>query len=124
MSNPSSFWVLTVTRGTVSERADNGSSWDGFGGLPDPYVCLTINGDRRCTMSVTDTLVPVWNTFFPAATTTALQAGVRYEYYDADVSKDDVICTGTFSLTERNFAEGYATITCPLGAFQITVRPQ
>ena len=45
--DPSGFWIVTVTDGWVYEKQPDGTSWDSFGGLPDPFVCLTINVSFR-----------------------------------------------------------------------------
>jgi len=40
--DPSSLWDLVVETGTCASFNGNGDSWDAFGGLPDPYVKLTL----------------------------------------------------------------------------------
>lgn len=90
--NPTGTWVITATSGWVGEKTPDGSSWDTWGGLPDPLVCLTINQRRTCTQAAQDTTSPAWNTPFPAATATALQAGITVEYLDKDLASNDVIC--------------------------------
>ena len=111
--NLSGFWVVTVTSGWVNEKQPNGSAWDSVGGLPDPFVCLTINGNRGCTVAVQNTTKPTWNGAFPKATATALQTGVKVEYLDEDLSINDEICNATtIAISAANFKAGGVKITC------------
>jgi hypothetical protein len=91
--DPTTRWTVEAVDGMVLERKSDGSNWDPFGGLPDPFVCVTIASDRECSASVSDTLSPVWNFRHPmTATTSELQAGVRFEVSDSDpTSANDVI---------------------------------
>src|SRR5581483_7500624 len=54
--DPAGLWVLTLKSGTISERGPDASAWDTLGGLPDPFVCLTVNGARKCSSTIKDTL--------------------------------------------------------------------
>ena len=119
-------WVITVTSGQVSERKADGSCWDSPCGLPDPYVCLTINGSKKCTPTANDTLQPSWNSSFPAATATALQSGVGIEYMDEDLADDDVICTGNQAISATSFVSGTWGITCSntTSRFSATLSPR
>ena len=111
--DPSGFWVVTVTNGWVYEKQPDGTSWDSFGGAPDPFVCLTINGDRKCTIPAKDTSNPSWNGAYPKATATALQTGVKVEYWDEDISGHDEICkASTISFSTNNFKTGAVKIAC------------
>ena len=110
--DPSAFWVVTASRGSVAERDCAGAAWDALGGLPDALVCLTANGSRQCTASAPDTLSPAWNTVFPGVTASMLQAGVPFELLDEDVSSDDAICNGTLAFTEQDFAAGARRVDC------------
>ena len=111
--DPSGFWVVTVTNGWVYEKQPNGSSWDSVGGLPDPFVCLTINGDRRCTVAAQNTTTPTWNGAYPKATATALQTGVKVEYWDEDLSSNDEICkAANIAISAANFKAGGLKIAC------------
>jgi len=112
--DPSSQWDVTVTSGTVPERAANGSAWDPFGGLPDPFVCLEIGGKRNCTGAVGDTLLPFWNQTVFVATAATLQAGVVAEYWDLDVAFNDPLCARSlFSIRPEDLASGAVRIGCP-----------
>jgi hypothetical protein len=122
--DPGSFWVLTVTNGTVTERNPGGSSWDAVGGAPDPMVCLTINGERRCTQARADTFSPSWNAAFPATTAGMLQAGFTAEYLDEDVTTNDVICgRGIIPLRPGDFSSRSGNFGCDSGRVNFTLSP-
>jgi len=110
--NPTGYWVVTATDGWVSEKKPSGSAWDYPGGLPDLFVCLTINGNKQCTKTVDNSTKPVWSKTFSAATATALQSGVKFEYADEDLSSNDSVCTGTHAFATDKFKAGSAAITC------------
>ncbi|MSP60273.1 MAG: hypothetical protein EXR72_08015 [Myxococcales bacterium] len=121
----SSLWVLTITSGKIAEKGPDGASWDYPGGLPDPFICLTINGLRRCTSTVNDTLAPVWDESFPAATALALQAGVIVEMWDEDLSADDPMCgKGTVAVEPENLKAGTWGAVCTYAAFSATLQPK
>ena len=124
--DPTGSWVITITNGQVSEKDAGGSSWDVPGGLPDPYVCLTINGAKKCTSTRSDTLQPSWGYAFPAATATALQSGVGVEYMDEDLADDDVICTGNQAISVTSLSSGTWGITCSstTSRFSATISPR
>jgi hypothetical protein len=115
-------WVVRVGSGTVAMRNASGSYWDADFSAPDPKVCLTINGNRLCTKTIQDTYAPVWNADFPAATATALQAGVNIEYVDVDLTSDDPICSGMLSVKSSDFASGTWGFTCQSGLGGVSAR--
>ena len=115
-------WVVRVGPGTVAMRNASGSYWDADFSAPDPKVCLTINGNRLCTKTIQDTYAPVWNADFPAATATALQAGVNIEYVDVDLTSDDPICSGMLSVKSSDFASGTWGFTCQSGLGDVSAR--
>ena len=111
--DPIGYWVIIVTNGWVNEKNPSGSTWDSAGGLPDPFVCLTINNDRRCTSAIQNTTKPSWNASFPAATATALQSGITIEYWDEDLSTHDKICKpSSIAIGPDDFKSGAVKITC------------
>ena len=121
--DPTGQWVLTVTQGSILDHKPSGEAWDSFGGLPDAFVCLTINGARTCTATRDDTIAPSWNESFPVASATALQAGVFIEYGDYDsTSANDPICgSSTLTIQDSNFASGAWGAQCPSGSFNATL---
>lgn len=123
--DPTSQWVITVTTGKVTERDPNGDAWDFPGGLPDPFVCLTINGVAKCTSYASDTTTPLWNEAFPAATALALQTGITVGIWDKDVSSDDAICgSGMLPVRLEDFRAGTWGAECKYGGFSATVTPR
>lgn len=121
--DPAGQWTLTVTSGQVAERDANGESWDAAGGLPDPFVCLTIGSQRLCTSTVDDTQSPVWNETLHTATATALLAGIGAEYFDEDATVDDPICgSNTVPVTISNFEQERWGAGCAQGQFTVTLR--
>lgn len=82
-------YVFTVTNGTFTQNDETGATWDAAGGLPDPFVVLTINGAAYMTTANQDTLTPSWN----FATPPVLIPGgsvVLIEAYDEDLTVDDL----------------------------------
>jgi Ca2+-dependent lipid-binding protein len=82
-------WVITIEGGTVSERNSEGNTWDAFGGSPDPFVILDVDGEQCTTRSKENTLTPVWNqectfTIFSDSTWTI-------RVFDEDLENDDLI---------------------------------
>jgi Ca2+-dependent lipid-binding protein len=67
-----------------------GSTWDAAGGLPDPFVAVSLNGTAIAVSSaVQDTLAPLWNEFvnsvIPAGSTFSITV------YDEDLASDDLM---------------------------------
>jgi len=114
--DPSSFWVITITNGRVSTTdPTTGSAWDNFGGAPDPKVCLTLSGLHQCTVTVSDSFAPVWNTAFPATPAGMLQAGISTEFLDVDtaIDPDDPICaSGVITFRTVDFMTGSGSFGC------------
>ena len=123
---PSGRWVITVTSGTVPARNEMNATWDALGGLPDPKVCLTLGGSRRCTPMVADTMTPSWNFAFPATAATELRSGVMVEYLDEDISSDDPICAGRIVFGPEDFQAGARTVSCmgSTAAFNTRLAPE
>ena len=120
--DPSGLWVLTLTTGTVAERQQNGDSWDLTDAYPDPYVYLTINGDRRCSSVKQDTPTPSWYESFPAQTATGLLGGVKVEYADKHLISDNPICgTAVVEVAISNFQSGRWGAQCPSGSISATL---
>jgi hypothetical protein len=67
-------YVFTITTGTLPSVDNMGASWDESGGLPDPYVELTIGSGTYTSPVVTDSVTPTWNF---AAPVVAVQADTR-----------------------------------------------
>lgn len=115
--DPASQWSIRVLGGTISQRGPDGSTWDAFGGAPDPYVCVTIGGARTCTPAIPDSFTPVWNQDLPPATANTLRAGISVATYEEDVASNDTICgLGTFPITLEMFERGTFIAQCDYGS--------
>lgn len=122
--NPSAQWIITVTNGSMETTGADGD-WDFGGGAPDPFVCLTLNGSRRCTAAPADTFNPTWNTDFPATTAGLLRAGIMVEILDEDATTHDPVCVaGTVAFESQWFIDRTGQIGCRHGRFSYTLRPQ
>ena len=115
--DPTSTWSLVVLSGEVGATDGNGESWDGFNGLPDPYVTVVIpNQTDASTDVVDDTLTPQWDivlvTPVPAAD---LSSGLQFRYLDSDAAFDDEICTIDVTVRPNDvaFRGGIQDATCP-----------
>lgn len=123
--DPAGLWRITVTSGTISTTDPTGSSWDSFGGAPDPFVCLTIAGQRSCTATIQDSFTPAWNEVFPAATATALLSGVTVEIVDSDIASNDEICRpGLVAIGEPTFLAGSFAAGCSGASIKATLSAQ
>ena len=122
--DPTSYWIVRATTGTVASTAPGGGAWDADGSAPDPYVCLTLAGVETCTPYAADTFTPRWDFDFPAVTAASLMAGVPNYYADDDWRPDDYICSmGTVMFTAANLTAGTRTLSClPNGTFTLTFR--
>lgn len=125
---PTTQWVVTATTATIAIRDCAGNTWDDFGGLPDPEVCVdtTVSttgiqyGAKYCTPPVSDVLTASWstrNTFtLPAST---LTNGMVVELADNDLPfPGQTLCRGPVAITEMIFRAGRIVIpcTCPAGS--------
>jgi hypothetical protein len=99
-------------------------AWDTFGGLPDPYVCLTLNGVQTCSPYRDDTLRPTWNFVFPSVTAGMLHGGVLSVFGDDDYGTDDQLCaTSTLAFTRAMFVAGAGSWECS-SSWNYTLRAQ
>jgi len=122
---PNDLYVLTVVSGTVTQNDPTGQTWDAAGGLPDPFVCLTIGGTRTCTTTAQDTLTPKWNFAFPVAKVSSLEAGIVVEIWDEDLTSNDPICgKGTVPFAAANLTSGTWSAQCMYGSFTATLAKQ
>lgn len=117
-------WVVSAVRGSVAERKADGSTWDAVGGAPDPFVCVRLGGELRCTGPVQNTMRPVWNEDLLTATArTLMDSGLRVSFWDEDVTNHDSIYTeGLLSVSEPALRAGTLEGGCPLGRFELSFR--
>ena len=73
---------------TETNSNDDYNTWDALGGMPDPYVVLSVNGEAVCTsFTDDDTVSPIWKdgcdyVFWPFDE-------VEFTVWDEDSSSDD-----------------------------------
>ncbi|HEY4183303.1 MAG TPA: hypothetical protein VGM90_41050 [Kofleriaceae bacterium] len=84
-------WDMIIVSGQVATTKPDGSAWDAFGGLPDPYLCINQQVEPEiCISSVSNTLSPVWNaTILTDQTPGDIVSRDFWTMYDADVAFSD-----------------------------------
>ena len=121
--NPSSTWLFAVDSVTVASTKTDGSTWDAFGGAPDPFVQL----DTKRTTTKQDTFTATFGEGTSYTATNLLNQGVAVTVYDEDVSANDLIGgPTTVRPTEADLRSGTLTVT-NLGQAQritFTMTPQ
>jgi hypothetical protein len=96
-------------------KKKNGSDWDGFGGLPDPFARAT-SGATTGTSTPTrgDTLNPSWTlNVLEGVSAVALKAQLKIELWDDDAIFDDHVGICTVALTDASFDGNLKTASCP-----------
>ena len=123
--DPTTRWTIEAVDATVLDHKANGDTWDPFGGLPDPLVCISVGTDRQCGSNLSDTIAPMWNYRFPTAVTTAeMQAGVRFEVIDDDsTSANDVIGDVRPMPTDADFVAPVWTVTVGRSTVRVRLTP-
>lgn len=113
--DPDGDWTITFTSGVVVATTSEDESWDGFMGLPDPFVRVEVGGDFADTSVDLDTLAPAWNDDVLTVTAEELFGGMRLQYLDDDVALNDIICEieVDFDAMSVAFDGGVVTTTCP-----------
>jgi hypothetical protein len=115
MVDPSRTYDLVAVRATVNPTDPSGSSWDVFGGLPDPYVVVRLNDGRTGMSSAqSDTLSPVWNeVIIPAVSVQLLMSGIFVQLWDQDtppINPDDLIAQGMAPWSAAQIMAGQLTL--------------
>jgi hypothetical protein len=118
-----SLWNVVVVNGEVAPKKPDDSSWDAFGGLPDPYVVAKVTdpltGDEfeGETDNGSGTLNPEWNeTVLMGITEGVLLNGITFEYWDDDLASDDEICTVVVQPDMTTFSAQIVESTCDTDA--------
>lgn len=104
-------YKVVVANGQLQPNNAAGETWDAAGGLPDPFVTLTLNGTvLGSTTAVQDTLTPSWLTQFstvvPGGSTLVLQV------YDEDVAANDYMFGCMLQPVTADALRAY-TLSCP-----------
>ena len=112
-------WDFVVLSGTVPGTTRDGASWDAFGGLPDPYVCVSIfSAPDDCAVWANNTSTPVWNAKVWTNVTSDEIGFQHWELWDDDGIGDDVMggCHAEFETEgwtlEQLYSGNVMTFTC------------
>jgi hypothetical protein len=117
-------WDVLADSADVFEDNAGGTPWDPSGGLPDPYVEMTINDgveDLHGTSdSPADTLAPSWNQVIleEVAAGALLDSGITTTVLDDDPLVDPSDSMGTCLVTfdDADFTGDVLTAVCPFDA--------
>ena len=93
----------------------SGQPWDAAGGLPDPFVKITINGTLiGMTSTKQDTLTPAWNEEFTTAVNIPAGSTLLVDVEDSDLTVNDPMfsCQGTITADYLRI-HGSPYIVCP-----------
>lgn len=105
---------------TLPAKKLNGSDWDAFGGLPDPFVKATSGSIIGASQSRPDTLAPVWNaTLLTSLPANGLKSSLRVDVSDSDVTFDDVVGGCAITLNGSEFDGALHTVSCPATATSV-----
>lgn len=114
-------WDVLADTGDVFEDNAGGTSWDPSGGLPDPYVHMTINDGvedlEADSASKDNTLAPSWNEVvladLPAGA--LVDNGLSTTLLDDDplVDPSDSMGTCLVSIADEDFTGDARTFVCP-----------
>lgn len=113
-------WDVLADSADVFEDNVGGGTWDPAGGLPDPYVRMTINDGvedlEGSTDSPADTLTPSWNQVVLADVPAAalVDNGVTTTILDDDplLDESDSMGTCTVTLDDPDFTGNSLTAVC------------
>lgn len=107
-------WDLVADHGSVSVRTSAGERWDGVADpSPDPFVCVSFDGPRQCTVPAENNFAPMWMTkLYSKVPARTLQTGIFVQYFDEDGATDDVVCYGDIVVHSADFNAGFFDATC------------
>lgn len=99
---------LTIQSFGVAQKTPNGEAWDGFGGLPDPVVCVYRNSLKQfCTATASDsTAGDPWQS---GTLTLSYGDELAFIIYDVDVSAHDTMASGKFTDLGATLHKGSGT---------------
>ncbi len=122
--DPAGFWQVSVIRADIASSGPDGDYWDAAGGLPDPFVCVSLGGVRKCTSTKQETLGPVWRESLHRAAASSLMGDFRYEIVDEDLSSNDLICaSSSVRAIREDFVRGSLTIGCAYATVELALEP-
>jgi len=124
-------WDVIAIDGTVPEHDAAGETWDLWGGLPDPFVRMTVSDDPeditdRCP-AIADTTSPSWLApVLSDVPARALTGGIVTTVLDEDLDPHDPMGTCTIEVTEDRFSEAPFEVNCADGmgwTINVRIRP-
>jgi hypothetical protein len=95
-------WKLRVVSAQVAALKPSGEPWDDKSD-PDPKVCVTVgDAGQVCTLEMTDTFSPAWNTLFPNVYGDLQLGHVELSVIDVDYPGETVLEEfGVLNVTPR-----------------------
>ena len=109
--DPNAMFRIRVKSVRTTESM-NGETWDALGGLPDPLVCMGIQGKSGCTASCEDTtdcafigIGGIIGGTDPLYFSGSELQGLQVTVYDEDVTEYETMGSASFALT--NVQSGY-----------------
>lgn len=124
--DPTSLWDVVIVSAELPPTNKSGGSWDGFGGLPDPYAkAYSKEGTSTHTAQttyVTDSTTPYWlATTLTGVRASELLASFSVEVWDSDTVYDDYVGGCAIPLSTQVFDGGLYKYTCPETASSVKV---
>jgi hypothetical protein len=108
-------WNFVLIGAVIPPTKANGSAWDAFNGLPDPFAQATSGttvGPK--TPARSNTLEPSWRVIGLAnLSADALKANLTVEVWDEDVAYHDLVGTCALSLGDAHFDGALHKANCP-----------
>ncbi len=117
MCTPDQAWTITVNSAIVSAVDENGSAWDTFSGLPDPYVTGALTDDfivDWATATIDNTLTPNWDEEEDSYLESDLiTQGLEFNVLDSDFASFETIGNCVMTITLADLMNGTKTLaTC------------
>lgn len=105
-------WDVSVIEGVVPLTDADGDAWDSFGGLPDPYVTMSVIGQSGETAAIDNELFPEWNELvLTAVNTVQIEGGLEISVVDSDSIFDETIGTCLLNTADPVF-DASSVISC------------
>ena len=112
--------IMTATN-IPQGKLDGSGAWDALGGLPDPFVVMTIDGRRYQTMPVANTLSARWNyDVSPVRLNQTTQVQWALWDYDNGTAHDYIVGTKPYHLSVQDIRRG--TLVYTFNGVNVTLR--